>query len=99
MKMKGSWIIKLSLKDIYSISQICQSREKQKKNEELSSVTQLLTTPVSFVYSFFPSFFHLSIGYAKYQIQILNTKIQNVFCCVDENLPTFYKHTLNRGDK
>ena len=27
---------------------------------------------------------------------ILNTKIQNVFCCVNENLTTFL-YTLNRG--
>ena len=34
----------------------------------------------------------------KYQIQILNTKTQNIFCCVNENLTTF-SYTLNRGDK
>ena len=29
---------------------------------------------------------------------ILNTKIQNVFCCVNENLTTFL-YTLNSGEK
>ena len=32
------------------------------------------------------------------QIPILNTKTQNIFCCVNENLMTFL-YTLNRGDK
>ena len=29
---------------------------------------------------------------------ILNTKTQNIFCCLNENLLTFL-YTLNRGDK
>ena len=28
----------------------------------------------------------------------LNTKTQNIFCCVNENL-TIFLYTLNRGDK
>ena len=42
--------------------------------------------------------YDLSVGLAKYQIRILNTKKQKKFCCVNENLTTFL-YTLNRGDK
>ena len=31
----------------------------------------------------------LSVGSAKYQIQILNTQTQNIFCCVNENWITY----------
>ena len=40
----------------------------------------------------------LSFGLAKYQLQILDTKTQNIFCCVNENSTTFL-YTLNSGDK
>ena len=43
-------------------------------------------------------FIDIFVGSAKYQIGILNTKTQNIFCCVNENLTTFL-YTLNRGDK
>ena len=36
----------------------------------------------------------LSIGYIK-----LNTKTQNIFCCVNENLITFLSIHFDRGDK
>ena len=42
--------------------------------------------------------FDLFVGEGKYQLRILNTKTQNIFCCVNENLATFL-YTLNRGDK
>ena len=31
----------------------------------------------------------LSFGLAKYQLQILDTKTQNIFCCVNENSTSF----------
>ena len=34
----------------------------------------------------------------KSQIPNTNTKTQNIFCCVNENLTTFL-YALNRGDK
>ena len=33
--------------------------------------------------------FDLFVGEGKYQLRILNTKTQNIFCCVNENLATF----------
>ena len=37
----------------------------------------------------------LSVGYAEKRYIKLNTKTQNIFCCVNENLMTFY--TLWQG--
>ena len=39
----------------------------------------------------------LSIGSTETKYIKLNTKTQNIFCCVNENLTTFY--TLWQGDK
>ena len=40
----------------------------------------------------------LSIGSTETRYIKLNTKTQNIFCGVNENLTTF-SYTLNRGDK
>ena len=42
--------------------------------------------------------YDLSIGSTETKYIKLNTKIQNIFCCVNENLTTFL-HTLTGGDK
>ena len=42
--------------------------------------------------------YDLSIGYTETKYIKLNTKTQNIFCFVNENLTTFL-YTLNRGNK
>ena len=40
----------------------------------------------------------LSIGSTETKYMKLNTKTQNIFCCVNEDLTTFL-YNLNKGDK
>ena len=40
----------------------------------------------------------LSVGYAEKRYIKLNTKTQNIFCCVNENLMTFL-YALTRGTR
>ena len=42
--------------------------------------------------------FDLYIGSTETKYIKLNTKTQNIFCCANENLTTFFIH-LDRGDK
>ena len=42
--------------------------------------------------------YDLSIGSTETKYIKLNTKTQNIFCCVNENLTTFFIH-FDKGDK
>ena len=41
----------------------------------------------------------LFVGWAKYQIGILNTKTRNIICCVNENFDNFFIHFQQGGQE